>query len=929
MGTAKLPVRLLNDKPAAGEPGLWTVTVTRNLADLLSYAHHWSKAELPKDGCTLTFSSMLAALVAGPDDLCGWLRGHLALRGVSDAIVTKSRPFMERDLPTEPLSTTRSFREALVEATALAGTRALDVRDFMAAYVVVRDYHREDFIRLRIDRRAWCLDLAALLVEQHPDEASRWNEFAKRAPAVLVPGFDADLPSGSDLLGVGREVEAFAMLIAGKDTLTPLSVGIFGAWGSGKSYFMKRVEERVVALAQEEDARDYYYRHVAQVRFNAWHYSESNVVASLVDHIFKNLRFGPKESEAELAARRQDALAEMQLAKDLVRAREAELDTARAEEAAKAKTFAEVEAEVTPAIAKRREEIEVAQATLDELTRKLAAVTEGERERLAKAADQAPLLEAASQLEQKLLEDPKIKKLSDDVANAATQARWVGLNTTTILLGVGVFGAMYFVTQAIPVIRDSAAVSGLVMLLSSVTPVAATALKRLREFAELGAKYKEAVAKRTRAAAEQIAAQAQKERDKLDSESKQHQAEVTKVRAEIAALEQQMQTAEESLLATEGQRTRAEKDLEAASAIVLDKQKELEAITAGSLLEDIVGELSASDEFAKQLGPLARARTDFERLSERIAFARTEFAAGRTIQQPVLDRIVLYIDDLDRCPADKVREVLRAVHLLLAFDLFVCVVAVDPRWVIQCLAESPGIVKGGGPADAELEELGGAATPSDYLEKIFQIPLWLRPVPSSQRAALVGALLKQSVQLPPTETKELAKAYESPLHPEVARRGLPAKATGDARAPEKIEVDKLELAFLPRIAPLLDGNPRALKRFANTYRLVKSALSDVELGYFLNAKKERKTAPYQFSMAQLAVLATQRKRARFLVSFADGATGKLTVDDWLTNMQGASDASAKGLARDLTTVLDEDMRKLDFADFAIWLERTRRYSFYL
>jgi hypothetical protein len=45
---------------------------------------------------------------------------------------------------------------------------------------------------------------------------------------------------------------------------------------------------------------------------------------------------------------------------------------------------------------------------------------------------------------------------------------------------------------------------------------------------------------------------------------------------------------------------------------------------------------------------------------------------------PTLSRIVLYIDDLDRCPEKLVVEVLRAVHLLLAFDLFVCVVAVDP-----------------------------------------------------------------------------------------------------------------------------------------------------------------------------------------------------------------------------------------------------------
>jgi len=45
-------------------------------------------------------------------------------------------------------------------------------------------------------------------------------------------------------------------------------------------------------------------------------------------------------------------------------------------------------------------------------------------------------------------------------------------------------------------------------------------------------------------------------------------------------------------------------------------------------------------------------------------------------------RIVLYIDDGDRCPPDKVVEVLQAVHMLLAFRLFV---AVDVRWVATSL----------------------------------------------------------------------------------------------------------------------------------------------------------------------------------------------------------------------------------------------------
>src|SRR4029450_3168764 len=56
-------------------------------------------------------------------------------------------------------------------------------------------------------------------------------------------------------------------------------------------------------------------------------------------------------------------------------------------------------------------------------------------------------------------------------------------------------------------------------------------------------------------------------------------------------------------------------------------------------------------------------------------------------QLPRFSRIILYIDDLDRCPPDTVVKVLQAVHLLLTFPLFTVVVAVDARWVSRALRE--------------------------------------------------------------------------------------------------------------------------------------------------------------------------------------------------------------------------------------------------
>ena len=72
-------------------------------------------------------------------------------------------------------------------------------------------------------------------------------------------------------------------------------------------------------------------------------------------------------------------------------------------------------------------------------------------------------------------------------------------------------------------------------------------------------------------------------------------------------------------------------------------------------------------------------------------------------------------------------DVLEAVHLLLAFPLFVCAVAVDPAgWKGACARHRKQLF-----VDEEHQTAappGTTATVGDYLEKIFQIPIWMAPI---------------------------------------------------------------------------------------------------------------------------------------------------------------------------------------------------------
>lgn len=81
-------------------------------------------------------------------------------------------------------------------------------------------------------------------------------------------------------------------------------------------------------------------------------------------------------------------------------------------------------------------------------------------------------------------------------------------------------------------------------------------------------------------------------------------------------------------------------------------------------------------------------------------------------------RVILYIDDLDRCPPTRVVEVMEAVQLLLNTKLFVVVLGLDTRYVTRALEKEY----------KEILQREGDPSGLDYIEKILQIPYRVRPI---------------------------------------------------------------------------------------------------------------------------------------------------------------------------------------------------------
>ena len=127
-----------------------------------------------------------------------------------------------------------------------------------------------------------------------------------RTPASIA-GFSSDNVDGqADLIGISPEANALAYLIASRELTPPLAIGLFGEWGSGKSFLMRSVEDRVAGLTglvgNMSQAEASVWKNIRQIRFSAWEYVQGDLWAGLLERIFRDL--GDKVSAPGLVQRR-------------------------------------------------------------------------------------------------------------------------------------------------------------------------------------------------------------------------------------------------------------------------------------------------------------------------------------------------------------------------------------------------------------------------------------------------------------------------------------------------------------------------------------------------------------------------------------------------------------------------------------------------
>jgi hypothetical protein len=819
-------------------------------------------------------------------------------------------------------------------------------------------------------------------VEKNPLEFEKPTETPSliTTPGFALAGYKSDDPTGKDLLDTQKEANALASVLAAKDVDPPLSLGLFGDWGSGKSFFMGQMQARITELqkvAREAKGQSAYCQDIVQLTFNAWNYIDSDLWASMASEIFEGLAGAVaekrgKDSKEERAlvlaatSSSQTVLVEAEQKKDRA---EKELKQTENRLQELQQSQADVEASLSP-----RE--------LFHQASRFALAQEEVRQNLDEAAKQLHLPEAkaaAGKLKDEILELHGIGKTLLFVLRN-TRNLWMWVLAAVAAAGLA-WLSRWLITQYKLGDLVNRAVTALGAISGFLVPFLLWANK-----------------------ASNFIQKARESKQRLIEENKR--AKTAELVAQQVELTKKVADARQAV-------TDATRNLETLN-------QRLEQMRADRQMADFIRQRHESSDYTQRLGTIARVRADFKHLSsllrdvqnesrqdsdahqqqdqkekqrqeetKRIAELRRQYPAiintelrtklmdlrleelkkerpgmaESALREMVedewkqllftrIDRIILYIDDLDRCPEKNVVDVLQAVHLLLAFPLFVVVVGVDPRWLLHALRQHSTAFQTKKENDAASDETGEEllwqSTPMNYLEKIFQIPFTLRPIRKKGFEELVDAFAKPmekkatirqsagtqtstvvqkpkikaepGVPVDPTQSGLAANLPGSPVpttpaavapgvpqappSPSVtpASQPLPAVAAANPkeaidRNPEHLHISDGERDFMKKLHPLIPS-PRAGKRFINIYRLLRASVEDKDRVAFVG---DEKGGEYRAALVLLGILTGYPEEAteilKALIEQQPSTTWRDFLNQFWIAARAVSDSSAKASQR--------------------------------
>jgi hypothetical protein len=249
--------------------------------------------------------------------------------------------------------------------------------------------------------------------------------------------------------------------------------------------------------------------------------------------------------------------------------------------------------------------------------------------------------------------------------------------------------------------------------------------------------------------------------------------------------------------------------------------QELSRLDPKSLSENLSGD--KAEEFLEEI-----AKKYQEDDSTLVREFRYDFK--QMIDKSEIKKLVVIIDDLDRCTPERIIENLEAIKLFLNVEKTAFIIGADPRIVRHAIEYRYKKQK-------KVDEATNDRIVDDYLEKLIQIPYNLPKLSDSEVETYISLLICKRELSTETFQKVAESFYAFRIKDRYSVYGL-AAIRGILIEADQQKLSK-SLLSIPALAPIITqnlyGNPRQIKRFLNTLTLRQRLASVAQLSGFNDA----------------------------------------------------------------------------------------------
>lgn len=624
-----------------------------------------------------------------------------------------------------------------------------------------------------------------------------------------------DTISGEDYLGIDRDINAFSKIIASNSFVPPLAIALFGQWGTGKSFFMRKLWQRIELLSKSND--NAYNSGIVQIHFNAWSYMDANLWASIVGQIFENLNRYINNVDAVSTKNKKKI--EDRLNSELKLLQE-ERDDYKNRIANYNRQIKGLEGE------KKKSE--------KAIQKKLEKIRESSLEKFLITADKK--FNVKERIEASLSNKENLSITIEELKKTLPERYWANpeiafqeVKTTRSFIKY-FLSKKYAIQNILILIGIVILITGVPYLLSQFEWFTSSNYLVIPEFIFVliaaitsGWKRIEHVYNKFFPIINsfwQVSEDYKKAKEDATLKYSQH---IESLKIEIEKIKNESTTIQSQIISLDNE--------------VRSLNFKLDNFLSTQTMYSLIEKRATGDTYRKHLGIISTIRSDFEVLSELFIESDVEQknAEFRDYFNKHLQRIVLYIDDLDRCPEKRVVEVLEAVNLIMAFPLFVVIVGVDPRWVKNALISEHRMQF----IHSKLEDGIEPIDALNYLEKIFQIPFHLNEPEDKSIKIMIRELCSSKslgrskihgdveVEVGQDENDVFADGDGVVLKDNDGQTFKANQSTDSGHETkeaddEHLSLDQKEVDLIQEFSNIIGPNPRGIKRFVNIYHIVRA-----------------------------------------------------------------------------------------------------------